>query len=71
MDFKLKRHKPGLYQVLVNNFHRFTITKKEKLGSNIPWQWVIKDKSNRKNYVDFVSLSEAKDFIKNEILKDF
>ncbi len=72
MEFKVKKGSPGLYQIMVNNYHRFDIRKKEKPGlSGTPWEWVIKDRVNRKNYIDFVSLAEAKKFIKDEILKSF
>ena len=67
----MRRNKPGLYICRVNNFERFKIEKdKPKTKSWVDDSyWSIKDISREKVYSNFVSLREAKNFIKNEILK--
>ncbi len=71
MVFSVRRNRPGLYICRVNNFERFQI-KKDKPRTK-SWvddsHWSIRDISREKTYSNFVSLREAKDFIKNEILK--
>ena len=66
MVFVLKKEGIGKYLAKVDNKARYQVTNKSVnawLGS-----WEVKDLSNEQKYDDFVSLSECKDFIKDEIL---
>ena len=66
MVFVLKKEGVGKYLAKVNNQNRYQVTNKSKnawVGS-----WEVKDLLDEKRYDDFVSLSECKDFIKDEIL---
>ena len=68
MIFKLKKEAPGFYKVIVNNFNRFNIRKRKlKSEPGEAFDWTVHDLTYKKKYIDFVSLKEAKDFIKNEI----
>ena len=71
MIFSMKKNRAGLYICRVNNLDRFKIEKEKPKSKS--WKddsyWTIQDISREKRYSDFVSLREAKDFIKNEILK--
>tara|TARA_B100000749_G_C18054372_1_gene312795 strand:+ start:162 stop:374 length:213 start_codon:yes stop_codon:yes gene_type:complete len=68
MIVKLKKEAPGFYKVMVNNYNRFNIRKRKIKGeSGGACDWTVHDLTYKKKYIDFVSLREAKDFIKNEI----
>jgi hypothetical protein len=70
MIYKLKKEEPGFYKVIVNNYNRYDIRRTER-GSDPTniyyYDWVVTDLENEKKYIDFVSLKEAKDFIKEEL----
>ena len=64
--FVLKREGVGKYLAKVNNQDRYQVTNRSKnawVGS-----WEVKDLLDEKKYADFVSLSECKDFIQDDIL---
>ena len=66
MVLVLKREGVGKYLAKVNNQDRYQVTNRSKnawVGS-----WEVKDLLDEKKYADFVSLSECKAFIKDDIL---
>tara|TARA_Y100001951_G_C11195677_1_gene214123 strand:+ start:314 stop:556 length:243 start_codon:yes stop_codon:yes gene_type:complete len=66
MLFSLKREDPGVYKVKVNNTVRYRI---KRTSADKAWvqDWEVEDLYNKKKYADFVSLSECKEFINDEI----
>ena len=65
MLFTLKRENPGSYKVKVNNTHRYSI--KKTSGDKWIQAWEGIDLLDNKKFSDFVSLSECKEFISEEI----
>tara|TARA_Y100001973_G_C5153858_1_gene309627 strand:- start:542 stop:745 length:204 start_codon:yes stop_codon:yes gene_type:complete len=65
MLFTLKRENPGSYKVKVNNTHRYNI--KKTSGDKWIQAWEVIDLLDNKKFSDFVSLSECKEFISEEI----
>ena len=66
MLFSLQKEDPGVYQVKINNTVRYKI---KKTSNDRSWvnHWEVEDLLSKKKYVDFVSLSECKEFINDEI----
>ena len=67
MLFTLKRENPGSYKVKVNNTHRYNI--KKTSGDKWIQAWEVVDLLDNKKFTDFVSLSECKEFINEEIFQ--
>tara|TARA_R100001509_G_scaffold165036_3_gene144846 strand:- start:4691 stop:4894 length:204 start_codon:yes stop_codon:yes gene_type:complete len=65
MLYTLKKENPGSYKVKVNNTHRYNI--KKTSGDKWIQSWEVVDLLDNKKFSDFVSLSECKEFINEEI----